>query len=415
MTTYPTGGTDSLEAGPRAQRRRGLTPARVVALVVMGLLLVGLLFLRFAGEDTVEVPVGAQAGDLTLEPCTYQGYDADCGTLVVPENRADPGSRLIALPLTRVEAAGPETGLPVFHLEGGPGITNMAFAHVDSLVDTHDVVLVGYRGVEGSSVLDCPEVTAALKRSGDLLDEATHRRHGDAFAECAQRFAEDGVDIDGYTLVDRVQDMEAARTALGYDRINLLGESVGTRIALIYSWMFPESLHRSVLVAVNPPGGFLWDGHITDAQLDYYAGLCAADAGCTSRTNDLVAAIRDTANDMPSRWLFLPIKEGSVRVGSMFSLHETTTAAEPLSAPNALDSWLNAANGDPSGFWFYSFMADLAFPEAFVWGEQASVGMIDAAFANQYYEAAGSRGSSLAKAGTDFIWAGGRLTTSWSC
>jgi hypothetical protein len=41
-----------------------------------------------------------------MHPCTYPtengAYRADCGTLVVPENRADPRSRLIALPVTRV-------------------------------------------------------------------------------------------------------------------------------------------------------------------------------------------------------------------------------------------------------------------------------------------------------------------------
>jgi hypothetical protein len=46
------------------------------------------------------VPEGAKAGDLVLAPYTYAteggDYDADCGTLVVPENRADPRSRLIA-------------------------------------------------------------------------------------------------------------------------------------------------------------------------------------------------------------------------------------------------------------------------------------------------------------------------------
>ena len=109
MATHGDTTTDPTEA--TAGRRGGVTPARFVALAVMGLLAVGLLFLRFAGEDSVEVPVGAQAGDLTMEPCTYEGYRADCGTLVVPENRADPASRLIALPLTRVRAAGPDPGL----------------------------------------------------------------------------------------------------------------------------------------------------------------------------------------------------------------------------------------------------------------------------------------------------------------
>jgi hypothetical protein len=44
-----------------------------------------------SGGDKVTVPAGATAGQLSLHPChhgTEQGsYAADCGTLVVPENR----------------------------------------------------------------------------------------------------------------------------------------------------------------------------------------------------------------------------------------------------------------------------------------------------------------------------------------
>jgi len=396
-----------------AHRGGGFTGARIIALAVIGALLVGLLYLLLSPEDSVEVPAGAQAGDLALEPCTYQGYEADCGTLVVSENRTDPSSRLIALPVTRVRAATSDSGLPVLRLEGGPGVTNMTFPSVGLLADTHDVVLVGYRGVEGSSVLDCPEVTAALKRSGDVLDEATQRRQSEAFVACAERLADEGVDLDGYTLADRVEDLEDARIGLGYERIDLVSESVGTRTAMVYAWMYPDSLHRSVMIAVNPPGGFLWDGEVTDGQLGYYAELCARDAGCSRRTDDLAQSMRETSTDMPSRWLFLPIKEGNVRVGSMFGLHDTTTEKEPLSAPNVLDSWLNAANGDPSGFWFISFMADFTFPEAFVWGEMASVGMIDVAAADEYYGSGGDRGSILGNAGTHFIWSGGGLATAW--
>src|SRR5262249_54886581 len=38
---------------------------------------------------------------------------ADCGTLVVPENRDNPHSRLIALPVTRVHARSAASGIPI--------------------------------------------------------------------------------------------------------------------------------------------------------------------------------------------------------------------------------------------------------------------------------------------------------------
>ena len=62
------------------------TRTRIVALLVIGVLVLGLAYLRFGtGDSSVSVPDGAQAGDLILEPCTYGtedgSYDADCGTL----------------------------------------------------------------------------------------------------------------------------------------------------------------------------------------------------------------------------------------------------------------------------------------------------------------------------------------------
>ena len=53
--------------------------------------------------------------------------------------------------------------------------------------------------------------------------------------------------------------MEAARAALGYDRINLLSYSYGTRVAMIYAWMYPGSIHRSAMIGVNPRGNFAWE------------------------------------------------------------------------------------------------------------------------------------------------------------
>ena len=86
--------------------KRAFTTARIVALVVIGVVVLALGYVHVSsGDDAVSVPSGAKAGDLILDDCQYateQGnYDADCGTLVVPENRHEADSRLIALPVTR--------------------------------------------------------------------------------------------------------------------------------------------------------------------------------------------------------------------------------------------------------------------------------------------------------------------------
>jgi pimeloyl-ACP methyl ester carboxylesterase len=395
------------------------TPARVVALVVIVGLVLGLGYLRFEpGATSMSVPRGAKAGDLRLKPCTYQtekgGYAADCGTLVVPENRADPGSRLIALPVTRIRAQSGHSREPIFYLEGGPGITNMEFTYASRYVGDRDLVLVGYRGVDGSVRLDCPEVESALKHSSDVLGEKSFRAYADGFRACADRLTADGVDLAGYGMAQQVDDLETVRAALGYGRIHLLSQSAGTRTALIYVWRHPESIDRSVMIGVNPPGHFLWDAKTTDEQIGRYAELCSKDASCSKRTDDLAASMRQTAVSIPDRWFFLPIKEGNVRVASLMGLMESSSEGTPFAAPLILDGWLSAANGDASGLWAASLLSDLLFPKMFVWGEYAGFGRPDAKAGRDYFSSGGQgRDANLGYAASAFIWGGGRLIDAW--
>ncbi|MGB6762199.1 alpha/beta hydrolase, partial [Mycobacterium sp.] len=392
---------------------------RITGLTLIAVLTLGLGYLHFAGSSTaVSVPAGAHAGQLTLKNCTYNtekgAYAADCGTLVVPENRADPHSRLIALPIVRIRAQSTHPGAPIFRLEGGPGVTNMKFADASRFTANHDVVLVGYRGVDGSVRLNCPEVESALEHSADFLGQKSLDAYSNALRSCAKRLEANGVDLAGYTLPERVDDLEAARKALGYHQIDLLSESAGTRTAMIYSWRYPTAIHRSVMIGVNPPGNFIWYPKTTDEQIARYASLCAQDATCHKRTGDLAASLERTVAHMPNRWLFFPIKKGNARIASFFGLMETTENASPLSGPMTLDAWLSAAHGDSSGLWFESLLAQIAFPEAFVWGDVAAVGMADNQAAERYYSSSEHDGSSIiGNPGTEFLFGGGGLLHAW--
>src|SRR3990170_6735269 len=189
-----------MKADEMTDTRREFT---FVALVLTAL---GLILAACGGKDTVlTVPTGAQPGDLTLEPCKFKWdadeYEADCGTLIVPENRAKADSRLIALPVMRVRATGESPAEQIFFLEGGPGQSNMRTKPPAWLLANHDFVMVGYRGVDGSVMLDCPEVSGTLKGvGGDLLSVESRANWGDAASQCVQRLQAEGVDLDGYTI-----------------------------------------------------------------------------------------------------------------------------------------------------------------------------------------------------------------------
>jgi len=397
-----------------AQRPRAFTWARIAGLVVTIVLLMGLVYVGASSSPgTVSVPQGAHAGQLTMHPCTSGGYRADCGTLVVPEDRANPRSRLIALPVTRILARSSHPLAPIFVLNGGPGITNMTFPQASRYAAQHDVVMVGYRGVDGSSVLNCPEVTAALESSADFLAKASLSAYSQAFASCAKRLERSGVDLAGYTLAEQADDIEAARVALGYKRIDLLSESEGTRLAMTYQWRYPSSVDRSAMIGVNPPGNFLYSGAEIDQGIEAYSALCAQQPACRARTANLAASMQHTAAHMPSRWYFLPIKPGNVLVGTFLGLTDETSVNAPLSGPNTLDSWISATHGDPSGFWLLSLLAGISLPQSFVWGEFASIGMADARPVERYYSSGADRGSIIGNPLAEFLWGAGGLVHAW--
>jgi len=352
-----------------------------------------------------------------MHPCTYPtgngSYRADCGTLVVPEDRADPHSRLIALPVVRIRARSPHPLAPIFRLNGGPGQTNMTFPEASRLAVRHDVVMVGYRGVDGSSVLNCPEVTAVVAGSPDLLSAQSMRAYSQAFAACAHRLERDGVDLAGYTLAEQADDIEAARVALGYKRIDLLSESAGTRLAMIYAWRYPNDVERSAMIGVNPPGHFLFSGTEIDQGIERYSAYCAQDPSCRSRTADLAATVRNTAAHMPSRWFFLPIKPGNARVATFLGMTEATESSAPLTGPITLNSWISAAHGNPSGLWLQSLLANLILPTSFTWGEFASIGNADAHPAERYFASTSDRGSIIGNPANAFLWADGALLHAW--
>jgi hypothetical protein len=70
--------------------------------------------------------------------------------------------------------------------------------------------------VDSSPVLQCPEIIQAAKGvGGDLLSNESIANMGDDLSSCAARLHDEGVDLDGYTILEEIEDMETARVGLG--------------------------------------------------------------------------------------------------------------------------------------------------------------------------------------------------------
>ena len=405
--------------------RKRLSRSRIASRCVAGCLALVLGLAVAASASTVPVAgypqvaapsSSSRAGDLKLQPCVYHSrqddkdYAADCGQLVVPENRHDARSRLIALPLVRIHATGRNPAEPIFTFQGGPGAPNTTNFAIGGLLARHDIVMVGYRGVDSSVTLDCPEVSDHIAAArGPLMGAASLASIRTGAALCAARLRRQGVDLAGYSMPQTVDDQELARHALGYGPIDLVGGSYGTRLELIYMWRYPAGLRRVVMIGANPPGHFVWSPELTDAKLARYAALCAGDAYCRARTPDLMASLRGVSAHMPTSWLGLPIDPDRVRLLSFFMLHESIdpkAAPLPLSGPAAIDLWLDAAHGDASGMALASGVGRAVLPHLINnWGEFLAMGAGDYARLTPGQVAALAPKDPIIGAPSRFFWA----------
>ncbi len=211
------------------------------------LVLSSLLALAGCGSDV------ARNRSLRLAECRlpYLATAAQCGTLEVPENRAQPAGRKIGIfaAILPANTVSPKED-PLLILAGGPGqaASNLAaFAsRLNEVRRTRDVVLVDQRGTGRSSALICE----AFKPRDDEAFEADPVPRA---RDCAAELKGKGVDLAQYTTTAWIADLEAMREALGYPRWNLWGGSYGTRVAQEYLRRHPQRVRTMTLDGVAPP------------------------------------------------------------------------------------------------------------------------------------------------------------------
>jgi len=246
------------------------------------------------------------AGDLAaleLEDCrisagpAFPGIKARCGTMLRPENPADPASPDIELSVAVVPALTlkPEPD-PFVPLAGGPGGSAIEFysawSHAFEYVRRHrDIVLVDQRGTGTSSRMNCDF-------GEDLVDgQYSTERVLQLTRECLDALPHDPR---YFTTSVAVADLEAVRQALGYQQLNLYGASYGTRVAQHFARRYPESTRTIVLDGVVPPQLPLGPEIATEAQtaLDNILLRCANDDACNTRFPNLQQAFLDVRTQL---------------------------------------------------------------------------------------------------------------------
>jgi pimeloyl-ACP methyl ester carboxylesterase len=224
------------------------------ALLIGGACLAPAVFLRPGRSVNPSHNTGSH---LSLEPCGLRGLDGDarCGTYEVFEDRAANSGRTIKLKIIVLKALNKSPAPDaIFTLHGGPG------AAATELVDlarrgvlepsrqNHDLVFVDQRGTGDSGGLQCdvgddPRDMATF--FGDILPR-------DKVRACLKKL-QSTADLRLYTTPIAMDDLDDVRSALGYDKVNLVGLSYGSFAAQIYMRRHPDHVRSAFLVGVATP------------------------------------------------------------------------------------------------------------------------------------------------------------------
>jgi pimeloyl-ACP methyl ester carboxylesterase len=218
----------------------------------------------------------------TLElPGTNHTAGARCGSLQVPENPDEPDGRTISLNIAIAPATGKTTEPdPVFFFAGGPGQAAsetwvMLQPVLKKIRKKRDIVMIDQRGTGKSNKLACEFVVEEdLNQEIDLdfVREETERCL--AALDGDPRFYNTTIAMGDYNLV---------REAMGYDEINIMGVSYGSRAAQVYLRLFPETVRTVTLDSVVPMQLALGQEHalVLDESVQTVFRDCAADQTCS--------------------------------------------------------------------------------------------------------------------------------------
>ncbi len=125
-----------------------------------------------------------------------------------------------------------------------------------------------------------------------------------------------------YTTSVAVRDLDQVREALGYERINLYGNSYGTRVAQHYARRYPKSTRTVILDGVVNPEVVLGPAIAIDAEraLERILKRCARDAACAKAFTDPSADYRALRAQLTRQARCRPWSATSPRGGPSISI-----------------------------------------------------------------------------------------------
>ena len=241
------------------------------------LMIVAALCLAAASCSGHQAPAASAppVNTLTVKPCTVDGMQARCGTLIVPENRLTGQGRTIPVRFVVIPAASQDRAPdPVVYFAGGPGRSAVddipgEVSLLGTLNMRRDLVFIEQRGTGKSNPLNCPAFPgladkAALRAS---VESCLAHLHGDL------RF---------YTTAMFTDDVSQVLSDLHYATANLIGISYGTTAEQVFLLRHPGQVRTMTLISGTPLNIPLFERLPGNSQLalDYVFARCESQPAC---------------------------------------------------------------------------------------------------------------------------------------
>jgi len=225
------------------------------------------------GDGAGTAAIVPEASTLHWSACTGSLAPAQCTSLQVPLNYADPGGRKITIALSMIPATAPvskQQGVLLVN-PGGPGASGRSLAAAvaaglsPQVAATYDIVGFDPRGVGGSvPALTCdPSFLNGVQPNYIPADQAAEQvliNRAKAYAASCEKSY--GWLLPYLTTVNTARDLDQIRQAFGVQKINYYAFSYGTYLGQVYGTLFPDRVRRMVLDSTVDPAGAWYQDNI---------------------------------------------------------------------------------------------------------------------------------------------------------
>ncbi|HZI41963.1 MAG TPA: alpha/beta hydrolase [Gemmatimonadaceae bacterium] len=257
--------------------------------------------------DPVFVPGKCPASALSVA-----GVDTSwirCGTVTVPQNRADPtAARLspVVLSVVVYEAPSAKEKTPLVFLAGGPGepaidVVREVFlpSPVGQLtLRERPIIAFNQRGF-GDTTSGAAPILGTLAYHWRATREESIETLVDSARKIVARLRAKGIQPQYFTTLHAVDDTRDVVRALGYEHMFLFATSYGTKLALQIMRLHPEMVEASILDGVAPPQSIdSFDPALLDERRRAVAARLIDDCEKSSPCSSEYRELRKLASDL---------------------------------------------------------------------------------------------------------------------